>query len=93
MYSLQIQIDQVQVNGWLTIADYAEDQLDAAIAATNRTVMSEKSTCRVIGVEHGEVVHEQFYYQADDPDWYEHDDHYCAEGFLRNEISWQEAGF
>lgn len=83
-YCLQVQRN----DGWFTTAFYCDGYLDAAVAASNRTVFSQKSASRVIGAEDQEVIHEVFYNPADDPD-----ENWRDEYKEPQDLSWQEVGF
>lgn len=83
-YCLQVRRN----DGWFTTALYCGGCLDAAVAASNRTVFSQKSASRVIGAEDQEVIHEVFYNPADDPDENWRDEYKETQDF-----SWQEVGF
>jgi len=82
-YCLQIQRN----DGWFTLGFYSEGYLDHAVAASKRTVFSQKRASRVIGADDQEIVHEAFYNVLDDPDenW--------KEEYKEPQLSWQEVGF
>jgi hypothetical protein len=91
MFQLQISIPITTGRGWMTIAHY--EDIDTAIPACERAVLSEKCDARIFSMETGLPV-EHFrsvYSRAADPEI----DHYAVTASKEDdlEIDWRGAGF
>jgi len=87
-YTLQVQTE----TGWMPLCHYDEDRLDSAIRSCHNAVLTEKSACRVIENDNGNIVLEKFYNRDEDREARDWDDDWEEEQEDLG-LSWQDDGF